>query len=135
MSEEIVFAEAKEIKIGKYLLIDKEPYKVSKIDMSAPGKHGHAKLSITASAMFKNTKKIISLPSDATIEIPIITRKNAQIISVNGDSVQIMDMETYEMSDLEIPDEFKNEVGEGKIAELICAMGRSQIVKIIEGWV
>ena len=133
MSGEKIFAEAKEVKVGKYILIEGEPYKICKMDMSAPGKHGHAKLAITAASMFKDSKKNISLPSNATVEIPIITRKNSQIISINGNTAQVMDMETYEMSDLTIPNEFKNDVGEGKMAELICAMGRCQIVKIIEG--
>ena len=83
--------------------------------------------------MFEKTKKIISVPSDATVEIPIISRKTAQIISINGDTIQIMDMQTYEISDMQIPDEFKNQVQEGKMVELICAMNRCGITKVVEG--
>ena len=133
MSEEKTFAEAKEIKVGKYILIDGVPCRVVSVEASAPGKHGHAKLAITAIGLFEKTKKIISVPSDATVEVPIITRKTAQVISVNGDSAQIMDMQTYEISDIPIPDEFKDKVTEGKNVELLCAMGRCAIIKVIEG--
>ncbi|MCD6226981.1 translation initiation factor IF-5A [Candidatus Micrarchaeota archaeon] len=130
---EKTFAEAKEVKVGKYILIDGIPCRVVNIDASAPGKHGHAKLAITGIGLFEKTKKIISVPSDATVEIPIISRKTAQIISINGDTIQIMDMQTYEISDMQIPDEFKNQVQEGKMVELICAMNRCGITKVVEG--
>ncbi|MCC7569754.1 translation initiation factor IF-5A [Candidatus Micrarchaeota archaeon] len=127
------FAEAKELKVGKYILIDGVPCRVANIDSSSPGKHGHAKLAVTAVSLFTNSKKIISLPSNATVEIPVITRKTGQIISIEGDTVQVMDMQTYEISDMMLPEEFKSDAGEGKMAELMCAMGKCAIVKIVEG--
>jgi len=132
VNEEKNFAEAKELKTGKYLLVDGIPCRIVNIDTSAPGKHGHAKLAITAVALFANTKKIISLPANATVEIPVITRKIAQIISIANDTAQIMDMKTYEISDLRIPAEVKAKVAEGKMVELMCAMGKCTMTKIVE---
>ncbi|MBU4267027.1 MAG: translation initiation factor IF-5A, partial [Candidatus Altiarchaeota archaeon] len=42
------------------------------------------------------------------IEIPIIDKKTAQVLNIIGSSVQLMDMESYETFELDMPDEFKN---------------------------
>ena len=41
-------AEVRELKVGRYMLIDEEPCKIMEITMSKPGKHGEAKARIVA---------------------------------------------------------------------------------------
>jgi translation elongation factor P/translation initiation factor 5A len=36
-------AEVRELKVGRYMLIDEEPCKILSIDTSKPGKHGEAR--------------------------------------------------------------------------------------------
>ncbi|MBI5046875.1 translation initiation factor IF-5A, partial [Candidatus Micrarchaeota archaeon] len=60
----------------------------------------------------------------------IIQRKNVQIMSISGKTAQVMDQQTYEMYDMEIPEEFMNQVGAGKEAEIIEAMGRRKMERI-----
>ncbi len=133
MSYEKNFGKAKELKPGKYVIIDDIPCRVVSIDVSKPGKHGAAKMRVVAMGMFENIKKTLLVPTDAEIEVPVIKRKNAQIVTINGDTAQVMDKETYEMYDVSIPEEFKNELEEGKDVEILEAMGRRSIVRVFKG--
>ncbi len=127
---EKVFAVAKELKVGKYVLVDDIPCKVVNIETSKPGKHGSAKMRITAIGIFNGQKKTLLTPGDADVEVPIIERKNAQILSVSGKNAQVMDSQSYEVYDIEIPDEFADAVAAGKEAEILEAMGRKKIERI-----
>ena len=129
MSEKI-FTVAKELKEGKYVLVDDIPCRVVEIDKSKPGKHGAAKMRVTAIGVFGGEKKTLLTPSDADVEVPIIDRKVVQIMSVNGKTAQVMDNQTYEMYDLEIPEEFLPNVAAGKELEVMEAMGKRKIERI-----
>jgi len=110
---EIKLVNAGSIKVGNYLIIDGVACIAKKIDVSAPGKHGHAKCRIEAVGIINGVKKIIVRPSHDRIEVPIIEKKAAQVLSSSGEKVNVMDMETYETFDLEIPEELKGKVKEG----------------------
>ncbi|MEM3362182.1 MAG: translation initiation factor IF-5A [Candidatus Anstonellaceae archaeon] len=127
---EKIFASAKDLKEGKYILIDGVPCRVVSIEKSKPGKHGAAKMRITAIGIFDGQKKQWLGPSDQDIEIPIIERSSAQILSVNGNVAQLMDMKTYETFELPIPQEFLADAQPGKEAELIISMGKRAIQRI-----
>ena len=78
MSGEKLFCEAKELKDGKYVLIDDVPCRVVNIDTSKPGKHGAAKMRVTAIGVFDGQKKQWLGPSDSDVEVPVIDRGNAR---------------------------------------------------------
>jgi translation initiation factor 5A len=127
---EKIFASAKDLKEGKYIIIDDVPCRVVSIEKSKPGKHGAAKMRITAIGIFDGQKKQWLGPSDQDIEIPIIERTNAQIIAVNGNIAQLMDTKTYETFELPIPEEFLSQAEAGKEVELLVSMGKKAIQRI-----
>jgi translation initiation factor 5A len=127
---EKVFAVAKELKIGKYVLIDDIPCKVVEIESSKPGKHGSAKMRITAIGVFEGQKKTLLSPGDADVDVPIIERRNVQIMSVSGNNAQVMDQQTYEVYDMEIPADLQSQAAAGKEAEVLEAMGRKKMERI-----
>ena len=98
-----VFSSAKELKEGKYVIIEDIPCRIVNIDSSKPGKHGAAKMRVTGIGIFDGQKKILLAPSDADVEVPIIERQTAQIVAVNGNTAQLMDTTTYEVFELSIP--------------------------------
>ena len=104
---------AGQIQKGDTLLIDGEPCKASSIQVSRPGKHGHAKVRIEGVGLIDEKKRVIVMPGHDKVEVPIIDKKNAQILSVTGDTANVMDMETYETFDLKVPEELKDEVVAG----------------------
>lgn len=101
------------LKPGNYIIIDGVACKVNKIDTSKTGKHGHAKCRIDASSLIDNSKKVIVLPGHDKIDVPIVEKKNAQILSVHGDIATVMDEKTYETFELKVPEELKGQVKEG----------------------
>jgi translation initiation factor 5A len=127
---EKVFSLAKELKPGHYVLIEGIPCKVMEVESSKPGKHGAAKMRITAIGIFEGQKKTLLSPGDADVEVPIIERKTVQIMSVSGKTAQVMDSQTYEMYEMEIPDDLLNQAAPGKEAEIIEAMGRRKMERI-----
>lgn len=101
------------LKSGSYAVIDGVACRVNKIETSKPGKHGHAKCRIDASSLIDNSKKIIVLPGHGKIDVPIIDKKSAQVLSINDSIANVMDEESYETFDLKIPEDLKEKVVEG----------------------
>ena len=102
------------LKKGSFCIIDDIACVVRSIQVSKAGKHGHAKCRIEAIGIINNQKKIIVVPGHDPIRVPIIEKKNAQVLSVNKGIANVMDMETYETFDLKIPEDLKDQVQEGK---------------------
>jgi translation initiation factor 5A len=84
------------LKKGQSIVINGEPYKIVSLEKSKPGKHGSAKARITAIHVFNNTKKSIVSPVNAKIDVPLIEKRTAQVVYMEDDSVQLMDLESYE---------------------------------------
>ena len=65
-----------------------------------------AKARIEAEGVFDGKKRSLSQPVDAKIWIPIIERKQGQVVSVESDTVaQVMDLETYETITIQTPED------------------------------
>ena len=112
MSGEIKFVTLNSLKKGSYINIEGVASTVTDISISRPGKHGHAKANIMAVGMIDEKKRNM-VTSDHEVEAPIIGKKNAQVLSVNGDHANVMDSETYETFDIFIPEELQGDVSEG----------------------
>jgi len=101
------------LKKGGYVVVDGVACVVRSIQTSKTGKHGHAKARVEAVGILDDVKKIFVKPCHDNIAVPIIEKKNAQVLSITGESANVMDMETYETFDLKIPEELKGQVVEG----------------------
>jgi translation initiation factor 5A len=66
------------------------------------------------------------------VQVPIIEKRTAQVVSITGANAQLMDMETYETFELPIPEpEIANQaVEQGKEVQYIEAMGRKVIMRV-----
>lgn len=98
---------------GSYIVIDGAACKVLDMQTSKPGKHGHSKVRLSAMGLIDDKKRVIVLPGHDNVEVPIVEKKNAQVLSVSGDMANVMDKESYETFDLKIPEELKGQVVEG----------------------
>lgn len=119
MSEEINYASMKDIKNGRFILIESVPCRVVDIETSAPGKHGAAKMRVTGIGVFDGKKRTLLKPSSGDIEVPLISKKKAQVVSISGTNAQIMDLESYETYDIPIPEDMVNTVKSGAEVEII----------------
>lgn len=101
------------LKKGNYVVIEGAACTVSDTQVSRPGKHGHAKVRLTAVGIVDGKKRVIVLPGHDNIDAPVIEKKIAQVLSISGDIANVMESETYETFDLNIPEELKGQVVEG----------------------
>jgi translation initiation factor 5A len=131
MSDEIEHAIMKEIRPGRFVIIDGTPCRVVDIETSSPGKHGSAKVRLTAIPVFGSGKKSIIKPGDGDIDVPIVTKKKAQVVSISGSGAQLMDSETYEVYELAIPEEFAGKLNPGTLVEIIEVMSQRLISRIL----
>ena len=122
-------AEVRTLRVNRYMIIDEEPCKIMSITTSKPGKHGEAKARIEAIGVFDKQKRSVVHPVKHKIHVPLIDKRNAQILALMGDNVQLMDLETYETFEMAIPDEFKGQLKPGKEISYLEALGRKKITR------
>ena len=120
--------EIKNLKPGGFVLIDDVPCVVEKVQTSKAGKHGAAKARLFARGIFDGNKKIIVKPGDSKVDVPIVEKKSAQVISLSGDYAQLMDLTSYETSEVKIPEELKGQLVEGDEV-LVWSFGRYVMIK------
>jgi len=119
--------EVRTLKEGRYVIIDDEPCVIKSVSHSKPGKHGSAKARVDAVGIFDNQKRSIISPVTQKIYVPLVERKNGQVISISGNVAQLMDMGDYSTIELTILDEYKSKIEVGKDIQYLVAMGKMKI--------
>ena len=116
---------------GSYVIIDGIACGIKSIQTSRTGKHGHAKCRVEAIGLINQEKKIIVSPAHDSIDVPIINKRSAQVLSISNDLANVMDTETYETFDIKIPDDLKGEIQEG-IEILYWTILNNKIIKQVK---
>jgi translation initiation factor 5A len=88
--------EVRDLDEGNYVMMDDVPCRITSYSTAKPGKHGSAKARIEGKGVFDGQKRSLSQPVDAKVWVPIIERKQGQVIDVRDGEVQVMDLETYD---------------------------------------
>ena len=104
---------ATSLKVGGFVVFDDKACKVTSIEVSKTGKHGHAKARIAAVCVTDGSKIIKMFPGHDRVDVPIIEKETAQVLSIAGTKANVMDMKSYETFDLDIPDDIKDQLNEG----------------------
>ena len=123
-------AEVRELKEGRYMIIDDEPCKILSITTSKPGKHGEAKARIDAVGLFDRRTRSVVHPVKHKIGVPIIDKRTAQVLAIQGDNVQLMDMTTYENFELPLDPELKESLKEGQEVMYVVALEKRKIMRL-----
>ncbi|HUV61521.1 MAG TPA: translation initiation factor IF-5A [Thermoplasmata archaeon] len=123
-------AEVRTLKEGRYINIDDEPCKITSISTSKPGKHGEAKARIEAVGIFDGGKRSVVYPVKHKVQVPLIDKRQAQIVTIVGSEVQLMDLDTYEIFQVPIPDDLKDSLTPGESIQYLIAMGRKKITRV-----
>lgn len=120
-----------DLRVGSYVIIDDEPCKIVSYSKSKPGKHGAAKARIVAIGVFNEAKKTIVKPVSAQVDVPIIEKKTGQVIALLPAAVQLMDLETYEMTEAPYPEDedLKAKLNSGVEVEYWQILGRTRITR------
>ena len=127
-------AELGELKEGSYIVIDGEPCRIVEISKAKTGKHGSAKVHVVAIGLFTGSRKTLVGPSDQRVEVPIIEKRTGQVIAVLGDKVQIMDKETFETFEADMPNDesIRSKLAAGAEVEYWTVLGRRLVVRVKE---
>jgi translation initiation factor 5A len=124
-------AEVRTLRVNRYMIIDDEPCKIMSISTSKPGKHGEAKARIEAIGVFDGQKRSVVHPVKHKIHVPIIDKRSAQVLALMGsDTVQLMDLETYETFEMTIPDDLKGKLEPGSEILYLQALGKKKITRV-----
>ena len=123
-------AEVRTLRVNRYVIIDDEPCKIMSISTSKPGKHGESKARIEAVGIFDGQKRSIVHPVKHKVHVPMIDKRNAQVLALMGDNVQLMDLDTYETFEMPIPDEYKGQLEPGKEIHYLQALGKKKITRV-----
>jgi len=119
---------ATEAKVGTNIIVDGIPCTVKKMDVSKTGKHGHAKVRIEAVGIIDGQKKIFVVPGHERMEVPLVEKRKAQVLSITDNKASIMDLESFETIEVNIPEELKGEIKENDNIEYWNVEG-SKIIK------
>ena len=119
------------LKKGDTIIIDGNACKITDTTTSRPGKHGHAKVNMMAVGMLDDKKRNLVMPGHDKVEAPVVEKKNAQVLSIAGNIANVMDTESYETFDLEIPTELKDQVHEGSEV-LYWILMRLKVIKQVK---
>lgn len=101
------------LKPGNFVEIEGEPCKVLKITLSKPGKHGSTKARVDAVGIFDDKKRSLLKPSSEDVPVPLIEKKNGQVVNVSGGIAQLMDLADYSTLEVSIPEELQGKVQAG----------------------
>lgn len=119
--------EVRELKEGRYVIIDDEPCIIKGISHSKPGKHGAAKARVDAIGIFDNQKRSMVSPVTNKVYVPTVERKTGQVLSISEKSVQLMDLGSYATIDVPITEDDKPKLEEGKEVAYLAVMGRTKL--------
>ena len=97
--------EVRDLQEGNYVMIDEVPCQINAYSTSKPGKHGSAKARVEGQGVFDGRKRNFTQPVDAKVWVPIVNRKQGQVVSVSGADMQVMDLETYDTITMRIPED------------------------------
>jgi len=125
------------LKIGSYILLpvsdqpSGEPCRLTEYDTSKPGKHGSAKARIVAVGIFDGQKRPHVGPVNMQVHVPLIDKRAAQIISITGSKIQVMDSETFETIDVDmVEEELEGKLQQGNDIEYWNVMSRTKIMRV-----
>ncbi|ESS05459.1 MAG: translation initiation factor eIF-5A [uncultured archaeon A07HB70] len=97
--------QVRDLQEGSYVMMDDAPCKIDGYSTAKPGKHGSAKARIEGRGVFDDRKRSLSQPVDAKVWVPIVERKQGQVVSVSGDDAQVMDLDTYQTFTMRVPED------------------------------
>jgi len=132
--------DANSIKRGSYIVVDEEPCVVLDLSHSKTGKHGHAKIRMEVIGLFDKKKRSPVMPSTTKVQVPIIDKRNAQVITFEGEEMSVMDKESFETLSIPKPTEedmlkkIQDLINNGKTAEIEywIVMGRFLVNRVKE---
>lgn len=120
-------------KPGTTILWEGVPCTVRGNDISKTGKHGHAKCRMEVIGIFDNKKRVGVVPGTEKLEVPMVEKRRAQVLTVDSDGskASVMDLESFETLDLSFQESIKDELESEKQVEYWEIEGQKSIMRVL----
>ena len=118
-------------KAGTTILWENIPCVVKSNDISKTGKHGHAKCRMEVVGVFDNKKRVGVVPGSEKLEVPLVEKKKAQVLSTSDNSASVMDLESFETIDVPFQEDLKGQIAEEKQVEYWEINGQKSIMRVL----
>ncbi|KAN0015231.1 hypothetical protein ACTFIU_001557 [Dictyostelium citrinum] len=120
-----------------FVVIKGFPCKIVDMSTSKTGKHGHAKVNITAIDIFTGKKYEEICPSTHNIDVPNVSRKEYTVMDVQDGFLSLLDAGGEVKEDLALPeDDIGKEItqmlkdGKEPLVSVISALGKEGVVSV-----
>ena len=116
------------------------PCKIVEMSTSKTGKHGSAKVNLTGIDIFTNKKYEDISPSTHNMDVPVVTRKEYQLIDIANDGFMSLMLDDGSVKDdIKIPagedgEKMTRDFKDGKdlLVTVLCAVGQEACVSFKE---
>ena len=119
--------EAKDVKVGDWIVFNREPFKVKRKENVTAGTHMHSKTKIIMQGLFSPGEKNAVYAHHDKLDEADLELKSAQVISVGQGKCQVMDLRTYETFDAELSSDV--EVSEGMNVLVALYNGKNIVLR------
>ncbi|KAK5580871.1 hypothetical protein RB653_000895 [Dictyostelium firmibasis] len=120
-----------------FVVIRGFPCKIVDMSTSKTGKHGHAKVNITAIDIFTAKKYEEICPSTHNIDVPNVSRKEYTVMDIQDGYLSLLDASGEVKEDLPLPeDDIGKEIeqilkdGKEPLVSVISALGKEGVVSV-----
>lgn len=118
-------------KPGTTILWEGVPCTVKGNDISKTGKHGHAKCRMEVVGIFDGKKRIGVVPGSEKLEVPLVDKRKAQVLSVSDGTASVMDLESFETLEMTYQEDIKAQLAEEKQVEYWDIEGQKSIMRVL----
>jgi len=120
-------------KPGTVILWDGSPCTVRSNDQSKTGKHGHTKCRMEVVGIFDKKKRVGVIPGTEKLEVPLVTKRKGQVLSVNEEEskASVMDLESFETLELPYSEDLKSQLKEEKQIEYWDIESHKAIMRVL----
>ncbi len=117
-------------KPGTTVMWDGVPCVVRSNDQSKTGKHGSMKCRMEVVGIFDKKKRIGVIPGSENLDVPNVEKKRAQVLSIDGDRVSVMDLENFETLNLPYDGELNGKLAPEQQVEYWDVEGQRVVMRI-----
>ncbi|MEK6846700.1 MAG: translation initiation factor IF-5A [Nanoarchaeota archaeon] len=123
--------QATSAKPGTTILWEGVPCVVKSNDQSKTGKHGSMKCRMEVVGVFDKKKRIGVIPGGENMEVPLVEKRRAQVLSVSGERASVMDLENFETLELPCDEELKGKLAPEQQVEYWDVEGQKVIMRAL----
>ncbi len=123
-------AVAKDVEIGTWIMFNREPYKLKRKETITAGTHMHSKLKFILQGLFSQGEKSAIYAHNDKVDIAELEMITGQVISVSGNTCQVMDGRTYEVEEVYIPE--GTEVAPEKNVQYVSYNGKKTVINVFK---